>query len=94
MLTVGSGITALDPFSAMITVFSHSVSLMVFTALHVPVSSSQAIVGSVLGIGWLGGGRTISYRTLWFILIGWLLTPFSGALVAYLMKVGFDRLIG
>lgn len=88
MATVGNSITALDPYSAMITVFAHSLSLMVFTWLKVPVSSSQAIVGSVLGIGLLKGGRAISYKTLGWIFVGWLLTPIIGAGLA----VGFYKL--
>ena len=83
MMTVGSSITALDPYAAMITVFAHSLSL------KVPVSSSQAIVGSVLGIGLLQGGRAISYKTLGFIFIGWMLTPIIGAVLA----IGFYKLL-
>jgi len=85
MYTVGSSITALDPFSAMITVFSHSLSLMVFTMLKVPVSSSQAIVGAVMGIGLLRGGKTISYKTLGFIFMGWIMTPVLGAGIAFVL---------
>lgn len=88
MYTVGKKITALDPYSAMITVFSHSIALMIFTQLKVPVSSSQAIVGAVIGIGLLSGSRTISYRTLVFIFLGWILTPIAGALIAYLIRIG------
>ncbi len=89
MMTVGNSITALDPFAAMITVFAHSLSLMFFTWLKVPVSSSQAIVGSVLGIGLLQGGHAISYKVLGKIFVGWMLTPLIGALLA----VGFYQLI-
>ena len=85
MYTVGSSITALDPFSAMITVFSHSVCLMIFTMLKVPVSSSQAVVGAVMGIGLLRGANTVSFKTLRFIFIGWMMTPVMGALTAYIL---------
>ncbi len=85
MYTVGSSITALDPFSSMITVFSHSVSLMVFTMLKVPVSSSQAIVGAVMGIGLLRGANTVNFKTLRFIFVGWMLTPVMGAVTAFIL---------
>ncbi|MCK5685057.1 anion permease, partial [bacterium] len=87
MYTVGKKITALDPYSAMITVFSHSIALMIFTQLRVPVSSSQAIVGAVIGIGMLSGSNTISYKTLGFIFLGWLLTPLAGAGIAYFLRL-------
>lgn len=86
MYTVGSKITALDPYSAMITVFAHSLTLMLFTRLRVPVSSSQAIVGAVVGVGLLSGSRTISFKALGFIFLGWLLTPLSGALMAVILR--------
>jgi PiT family inorganic phosphate transporter len=41
----------------------------------VPVSSSQAIVGAVIGIGLLKGGRGIRWRTLGGIASGWVITP-------------------
>lgn len=87
MYTVGKKITALDPYSAMITVFAHSLTLMVFTHLKVPVSSSQAIVGAVVGVGMLSGSRTISYKALVYIFVGWLLTPLSGAVMAFIIKM-------
>jgi PiT family inorganic phosphate transporter len=41
----------------------------------VPVSTSQAIVGAVLGIGVARGIKTINLRTLMRIVIGWVTTP-------------------
>jgi PiT family inorganic phosphate transporter len=41
----------------------------------VPVSSSQAIVGAVIGIGLFKGGRGIRWRTLGGIASGWVITP-------------------
>jgi len=57
---------------------------MIFTMLKVPVSSSQAVVGAVMGIGLLHGANTVSFKTLRFIFIGWLLTPVCGATAAFL----------
>ena len=40
-----------------------------------PVSTSQAVVGAVLGIGLIKGVSTVSRKTLQQICIGWCLTP-------------------
>jgi PiT family inorganic phosphate transporter len=91
MMTVGQGITALDPFSALVAVLAHSIAMHFFTELHVPVSSSQAIVGAVAGVGLTKGMRTMNRKTLWTIFSAWLLTPFiagtAAVFIAYVMGV-------
>jgi len=82
MMTVGKGIVPLDPFSAMITVFSEALTLHVFTQVGVPVSSSQAVVGAVVGIGFARDYRTINYRMFGKIAIGWICTPLAAGLLA------------
>ncbi len=74
MATVGRGITELDPFSALVVVLSGSVVLHIFAEIGVPVSSSQAVVGAVLGAGLVKGARTVSYKKLFQIFIGWAAT--------------------
>jgi PiT family inorganic phosphate transporter len=49
------------------------------------VSSSQAIVGAVIGIGLLkGGGRGISWKTVAGITSGWFVTPIIAALISFI----------
>ncbi|MFH1724996.1 MAG: inorganic phosphate transporter [Elusimicrobiota bacterium] len=74
-MTVGRSLVKLDAFSAFIVVLSEAVTVHVFAYIGVPVSTSQAVVGGVLGIGLLSGMRTVNTRTLWRILFGWLGTP-------------------
>jgi PiT family inorganic phosphate transporter len=85
MMTVGRGIAPLDPFSALVTVLATAFTLHLFTQIKVPVSSSQAIVGAVVGVGLVGHLRTISYRMLARITIGWLLTPVAAGFMAYIL---------
>lgn len=98
MLTVGSGIFTLTPVSAAVVVWSHSAVLFLFSSQSleawlqshnlpsiplVPVSSSQAIVGAVIGIGLLKGGRGIKWKTVAGITSGWVTTPIIAALVCF-----------
>jgi PiT family inorganic phosphate transporter len=48
------------------------------------VSSSQAVVGAVLGIGLLKGGRAIRWRVLGGISLGWLATPIIAGVVCFI----------
>lgn len=99
MLTVGSDLLPLSPVAAWVVVTAHSIVLFVFasqglehllasaglpTIPLVPVSSSQAVVGAVLGIGLLRGGKSIRWRVLGHIGIGWIATPAVAACVCFL----------
>ena len=98
MVTVGSRLLPLSPVGAWVAVISHSVVLFLFasqglesllasaglpTIPLVPVSSSQAVVGAVLGIGLLKGGRAIRWRVLGGISLGWLATPIIAGVVCF-----------
>ncbi|MBW2594071.1 MAG: anion permease, partial [Deltaproteobacteria bacterium] len=75
METVGSKLVRLDPFSALIVVLAEAFTMHIYTLVGVPVSTSQAVVGAVLGVGMVKGIKTVSTRTLANIGIGWFLTP-------------------
>ena len=98
MMTVGGGILALSPVASWVVVVAQSlvlflfasVSLEHFLASHnlptfplVPVSSSQAVVGAVIGIGLLQGGRNIKWSVLGNISLGWLATPLIAAGICF-----------
>jgi len=85
MMTVGKSIVKLGAFDALICVLSHAVTVHVYALIGVPVSTTQAIVGSVIGIGIIKGGQTINYRTLARISLGWFATPFMAALLSILL---------
>jgi len=75
METVGSKLVKLDSFSALVVIFATAVTVHFYTFVGVPVSTSQAMIGAVLGVGIVKGINTVSRRTLANILLGWFLTP-------------------
>jgi PiT family inorganic phosphate transporter len=106
MMTVGSGIMQLSPVSSLVAVMSHSIVLFLFasqglesllrshglpTIPLVPVSSSQAIVGAVVGIGLLKGGRGIRWRTLSGIAGSWITTPIIAGLICFISLFIFQN---
>ncbi|MFB6354897.1 MAG: inorganic phosphate transporter [bacterium] len=80
--SVGTKITTLDPFSAFTSVVAMSICVNVFKDFGVPVSSSQAIVGAVAGVGLTRGARAVSFDTLRNIALGWIATPIFPAIVS------------
>ena len=81
-MTVGSGIMPLDAFTAFTAVASMAVTVHIFAVIGVPVSTSQAIVGSIIGIGLIRGTHAIKFGVLRNIMIGWLLTPVISLILA------------
>ncbi|MGB2927589.1 MAG: inorganic phosphate transporter [Desulfobacterales bacterium] len=81
---IGKGIAPLDPFTALVTILAEALTLHLFTQIGVPVSSSQAVVGAVVGVGIVGGLRTVNPKMLVKIAVGWLMTPFAAGLMTIL----------
>ena len=83
--TVGKGITPLDNPGAFVAQISSAFGMHFFSLLGIPVSTSSAIVGAVVGVGLVKGMKAISKKTIMTILLGWLLTPTFAAAAAFLM---------
>jgi phosphate/sulfate permease len=73
--TVGKGITPLDIPGAFVAQVSSAFGMHFFSVLGIPVSTSSAIVGAVVGVGLVQGMQAISKKSIMTILLGWLLTP-------------------
>ena len=98
MLTVGNDLLKMSPVAAFIVVLSHSIVLFLFASQGisnflqsmnlpsiplVPVSSSQAVVGAVIGIGLLKGGKEVKWGIAGKITIGWFTLPVIAALISF-----------
>ncbi len=82
MLAVGSSIVLLNAQTAFVAVLSMAVTVHIFALIGVPVSTSQGIVGSVIGIGIMHGAHTVKFKTVRNIGIGWVLTPLSALILS------------
>ena len=100
MLTVGNDLLKMSPVAAFIVVLSHSIVLFLFASQGisnflqsmnlpsiplVPVSSSQAVVGAVIGIGLLKGGKEVKWGIAGKITIGWFILPVIAALISFVI---------
>ncbi len=83
--TVGKGITPLDIPGALVAQASSAFGMHLFSIMGIPVSTSSAIVGAVVGVGLVKGAKAISQKTILTILLGWILTPCSAAAASYVM---------
>jgi PiT family inorganic phosphate transporter len=83
--TVGKGITPLDIPSAFVAQISSAFGMHLFSLFGIPVSTSSAIVGAVVGVGLHKGAKSISKQTILTILIGWALTPTLAGTVSFVL---------
>jgi PiT family inorganic phosphate transporter len=80
--TVGKKITNLGAASAFAAQFSSAVIVYLFILFGIPVSTTQAIVGAVAGVGLTKSTRTVNQRLVRHILLGWVLTPVFAAVLS------------
>jgi PiT family inorganic phosphate transporter len=98
METVGGSLLKLSPDAALIVVLAQAIVLFVFASKEletwllshglpafplVPVSSSQAIIGGVIGIGLMKGARAIKFRVFGQIASGWVTTPVMACVITF-----------
>jgi len=81
MATVGERLVHLGLLPALFAAISQAAILRLFAYVGVPVSTSQAVVGAVLGIGLVRGVQTVNLRQLLSIVLGWALTPVLAGIV-------------
>jgi len=84
MTTVGKSLYDLDAFTAFVAVAASAITVHFYAWVGVPVSTSQAIIGAVLGIIAIRGLHLLPLRPLLRILLGWLATPVIAGVIAYL----------
>ncbi len=98
MQTVGRGILALTPEAAFVVVLAQALVLFLFSSIRfsnllvsiglppmplVPVSSTQVVIGAVLGIGLIKGAREIKLKTLAGVATGWVITPITAGVFTF-----------
>ena len=98
IMTVGNNLMQMSPMVAWIVVVAQAVVLLLFSSvsLHdwlvsmnlpafplVPVSSTQAVIGAIVGIGLAKGGRGINWGIVGKIIAGWVTTPLMAMIICF-----------
>ncbi|MBE0634526.1 anion permease [Candidatus Bipolaricaulota bacterium] len=81
--TVGGGIAPLDPVSAFSAQLAAALAVHFFSLYGIPVSTSQAVVGAIIGVGILQGVTTVRTKKLAVIAAGWVATPTAAGLFSF-----------
>lgn len=109
MDTIGSNILELSSEAALVVVLAQALVLFIFSSTGlsaffvniglppipmVPVSSSQVIVGCILGIGLYKGARNINFRVLGEIALAWVISPLASGLLTILLLFFMKNIFG
>ena len=109
METVGSRIMELNPEAAMVVVLAQALVLFIFSSSGLsnffvslglppipmaPVSSSQVIVGCIIGIGLFKGVSNINFKLLGEIGIGWISAPVLAGTLSFIMLFLMKNVFG
>jgi PiT family inorganic phosphate transporter len=83
MRTIGEGITRLEPVTAFVAQLAAAITVHTFTQWGLPVSTSQSIVGGVMGAGLVKGTRAVKGRKMASIAATWVVTTLAAMLVSF-----------
>lgn len=86
--TIGENITALQPSGGFCAELATATTVLLASQMGLPVSTSHALVGGVVGVGLVRDRRTVQLDTLKTIGLAWIVTiPVSALLAMALFKL-------
>jgi len=88
MTTMGEKITHLTPTQGFAATFGGATTVLFCARMGLPISTSQVLVGSVVGVALVGGSGKVDYKLFKKIVVSWVLTlPVAGVMV-FLLFLG------
>ena len=94
--TVGTGITQLTPSRGFAATLAAASTVVIASGTGLPVSTTQVLVGSVLGVGLARGMAALDTRVINKIFLSWIVTLPAGALMSivffFALKAAFSPL--
>lgn len=91
MATVGTGITELTPSRGFAAQLATACTVVLASGTGLPISTTQTLVGAVLGVGFARGIAALNLGVVRNIVASWIVTLPAGALLAVVFFYGFKR---
>ena len=86
MMTVGSSIAPLTQIEGFVVIIAMSLTIVLIgNLMHIPVSTSQAVVGAVVGAGLTKGVKNVNFGVFKNIGIAWVSSPVCAGLITFLV---------
>lgn len=86
MMTVGSSIAEITQIDGFIVIIAMALTVVIMgNWMGIPVSTSQAVVGAVMGAGLTRGAKAVHFGVFKNIAIAWVSSPTVAGLMAYII---------
>ena len=82
MGTIGTGITDLTPSRGFSAEFACAITVVIASGTGLPISTTQTLVGAVLGVGFARGIAALNLTVIRNIISSWIITLPAGAILA------------
>ena len=95
MMTVGSSIADISPIEGFLVIIGMALTVVIMgNWMHIPVSTSQAVVGAVIGAGLTRGIKAVHFGVLKNIALAWVGSPTIAGVLTYLVALSLRGYFG
>lgn len=91
--TVGGKIFRMQPIHGLAADLNSSITIFTATMLHLPVSTTHVVTGSIMGVGWAKRFRAVHWHVAYQMVSAWVLTIPCTAVVGAAMYLLLSHLI-
>ncbi|MBR0573634.1 MULTISPECIES: inorganic phosphate transporter [Pasteurellaceae] len=85
MGTIGTGITELTPSRGFAAQFSCATTVVIASGTGLPISTTQTLVGAILGVGFARGIAALNLNVIRNIVASWVITLPAGAFISIII---------
>ena len=85
--TVGNKIFRLEPVNGLAADINSALTIFTATFLHLPVSTTHVVTGSIMGVGWAKRLRAVHWNVAYSMVSAWVMTIPSTAAVGALVYI-------
>ncbi|QLB21366.1 phosphate permease [Vespertiliibacter pulmonis] len=85
MGTIGTGITDLTPSRGFAAQFACAITVVIASGTGLPISTTQTLVGAVLGVGFARGIAALNLGVIRNIVASWVITLPAGAVISIII---------
>ncbi|MBQ8439509.1 MAG: anion permease [Clostridia bacterium] len=88
MMTVGGSIANISQIDGFLVIIAMAITILLMEeAMGIPVSTSQAVVGAVIGAGLVNGVKNVNFGVFKRIAVAWVSSPTVAGLLTYLVAL-------
>ena len=95
MMTVGGSIAEISQVDGFMVIIASALTVILMGKwMGIPVSTSQSVVGAVVGAGLVNGPKTVNFGVFKRIAIAWVSSPTVAGILAYIVAIATKSYFG